>query len=139
YSEIINKNNVSHFHNFIASGGGKNSTYRASYNYEQAQGIAKSNSEDQFGGRINFNQTGLNDRLTLSANIAANFAKPDLLGGRKDDDSVNVPDLEQAVQHNPTAPFYNEDGSFYQTLEYNNYNPMSRLAHSINDRAQQIF
>src|SRR5690606_10934273 len=33
YNELINKNNFSHFHNFIASGGGENSTYRASFNY----------------------------------------------------------------------------------------------------------
>ena len=139
YDELINKDNFSHFHNFIASGGGENSTYRASFNYEQAKGIAKANSKDQFGGRINFNQTGLADRLTLTANIAANFSKADLLGGRKDDETENVPDFEQAVQRNPTAPIYEEDGSFYQTQAYNNYNPMSRLAHRLNDRDQQTF
>src|SRR5690606_18763443 len=127
-------NNFSHFHNFIASGGGENSTYRASFNYEEAQGIAKQNDREQFGGRINFNQTGLNDKLTLTANIAANFSKANLLGGRKDDNSENVPDFEQAVQRNPTAPLFNEDGTFYQTQAYNNYNPLSRLAHRIDDR-----
>src|SRR5690606_12850567 len=139
YDELVNKNNFSHFHNFIASGGGENSTYRASFNYEEAQGIAKQNGKEQFGGRINFNQTGLNDKLTLTANIAANFNKADLLGGRKDDNSENVPDFEQAVQRNPTAPLFNEDGTFYQTQAYNNYNPLSRLAHRIDDRAQQTF
>lgn len=139
YDELINKNNFSHFHNFIASGGGENSTYRASFNYEEAQGIAKQNDREQFGGRINFNQTGLNDKLTLTANIAANFSKANLLGGRKDDNSENVPDFEQAVQRNPTAPLFNEDGTFYQTQAYNNYNPLSRLAHRIDDRAQQTF
>ena len=132
YDELINKNNFSHFHNFIASGGGENSTYRASFNYEEAQGIAKQNGKEQFGGRINFNQTGLNDKLTLTANIAANFNKADLLGGQPGD-------FEQAIQRNPTAPLFNEDGSFYQTQEYNNYNPLSRLAHRINERAQQTF
>src|SRR5690606_17120990 len=119
-------------HNFIASGGGENSTYRASFNYEEAQGIAKQNGKEQFGGRINFNQTGLNDKLTLTANIAANFNKADLLGGQPGD-------FEQAIQRNPTAPLFKEDGSFYQTQEYNNYNPSSRLAHRINERAQQTF
>ncbi|HIY77070.1 MAG TPA: TonB-dependent receptor [Candidatus Sphingobacterium stercorigallinarum] len=132
YDELVNKNNFSHFHNFIASGGGENSTYRASFNYEEAQGIAKQNGKEQFGGRINFNQTGLNDKLTLTANIAANFNKADLLGGQPGD-------FEQAIQRNPTAPLFNEDGSFYQTQEYNNYNPLSRLAHRINERAQQTF
>jgi len=132
YNELINKNNFSHFHNFIASGGGENSTYRASFNYEQAQGIAKQNDREQFGGRVNFTQTGLADRLTFSANIAANFNKADLLGGKPED-------FEQAIQRNPTAPILNPDGTFYQTQEYNNYNPMSRLAHRIEGRDQQTF
>ncbi len=132
YDELINKNNFSHFHNFIASGGGENSTYRASFNYEQAQGIAKQNGKNQFGGRINFNQTGLDNRLTLSANLAANFNKADLLGGK-------TGDFEQAIQRNPTAPIYNPDGTFYQTQEFNNYNPLSRLAHRIEERNQQTF
>ena len=74
----------------------------------------------------------MNDKLTLTANIAANFNKADLLGGQPGD-------FEQAIQRNPTAPLFNEDGSFYQTQEYNNYNPLSRLAHRINERAQQTF
>jgi len=132
YNELVNKNNFSHFHNFIASGGGENSTYRASFNYEQAQGIAKQNEREQFGGRVNFTQTGLADRLTFSANIAANFNKADLLGGKPED-------FEQAIQRNPTAPIFNEDGTYYQTQEYNNYNPMSRLAYRIDGRDQQTF
>ncbi len=132
YDELINKDNFSHFHNFIASGGGENSTYRASFNYEQAKGVAKENGKEQFGGRINFSQTGLKDRLTLSANIAANFNKANLLGGQ-------TGDFEQAIQRNPTAPLVNADGTFYQTQEYNNYNPMSRLAYRLNQRNQQTF
>lgn len=139
YSELINTENFSNFHNFSASGGGDNSSYRASFNYDEAQGIAKENGRKQFGGRINFTQTGLQDRLTLTGNVATNFNKANLLGGRKDDNSENVPDFEQAVQRNPTAPILNEDGTFYQTQEYNNYNPMSRLAHRIDERDQQSF
>jgi TonB-dependent SusC/RagA subfamily outer membrane receptor len=139
YDELINKDNFSHFHNFIASGGGENSTYRASFNYEQAKGIAKENGRDQFGGRINFTQTGFNDKLTMSANIAANFNKANLLGGKKADDSENVPDFEQAVQRNPTAPIMNPDGTYYQTQEFNNYNPISRFAYRLDDRNQQTF
>lgn len=139
FDELIDKNNFSHFHNFIASGGGDKSNYRASINYEDANGIAKQNGRKQFGGRINFSQTGLKDRLTFSGNIAANFNKANMLGGKKADDSENVPDFEQAIQRNPTAPIYNPDGTFYQTQEYNNYNPMSRLAHRIDERNQQTF
>lgn len=139
YDELINKKNFSNFHNFVASGGGDKSNYRASINYENAEGIAKSNGRQQFGGRINFSQTGLKDRLTFTGNIAANFNKANLLGGKKDDNSESVPDFEQAVQRNPTAPLYNPDGSFYQTQGYNNFNPLDRLAHRVDDRNQQTF
>ena len=132
YDELIDKNNLSHFHNFIASGGGEKSSYRASINFQNAEGIAKLNSRQQFGGRINFNQTGLGDRLTVSGNIAANFNKANLLGGKTEY-------FEQAIQRNPTAPLYNDDGSFYQTQGWNNFNPLDRMANRIDDRSQQTF
>ncbi|MBD1428707.1 SusC/RagA family TonB-linked outer membrane protein [Sphingobacterium sp. DN04309] len=132
YDELINHNNFSTFHNFVGSGGGENSSYRASINYEKAQGIAKQNERDQFGGRVNFSQTGLADRLTFTGNIAANFNKADLNGGKTEF-------FEQAIQRNPTAPLFNDDGSFYQTQGYNNFNPLDRMANRIEDRNQQTF
>ncbi|WP_164113037.1 MULTISPECIES: SusC/RagA family TonB-linked outer membrane protein [Sphingobacterium] len=132
YNELINKDNFSHFHNFSASGGSDKSTYRASLNYQDAKGIAKQNEREQFGGRLSFTQTGLNERLTFATNIAANFNKADLLGGKTEY-------FEQAIQRNPTAPIYNEDGSFYETQGYNNFNPLSRLANRIEERNQQTF
>src|SRR5699024_1229925 len=39
YDELINHDNVSHFHNFIASGGSENSTYRASINYQDRKSV----------------------------------------------------------------------------------------------------
>lgn len=132
YNELINKNNFSQFHNFSASGGSEKSTYRASLNYQDAEGIAKQNGREQFGGRLSFTQTGLNDKLTFSTNIAANFSKADSLGGKTEY-------FEQAIQRNPTAPIYEADGSFYETQEYNNFNPISRLANRIDEANQQTF
>ncbi|HAT93374.1 MULTISPECIES: SusC/RagA family TonB-linked outer membrane protein [Sphingobacterium] len=132
YDELINKGNFSTFHNFVASGGGDKSNYRASINYENAEGIAKQNGRQQFGGRVNFSQTGLKDRLTFSGNIAANFNKADLLGGKTEY-------FEQAIQRNPTAPLYNPDGSFYQTQGYNNFNPLDRMANRVDQRNQETF
>lgn len=130
FDELINKDNLSHYHNFSASGGSANANYRASVFYSDLQGIAKENSREQFGGRININQRGLRDRLAMSLNLATNMNKANLLGG-------GTGDFEQAIQRNPTAPLYNEDGTFYETLAYNNYNPLSRLANRISKRNQQ--
>lgn len=132
YDELLNKSNLSHYHNFSASGGGENTNYRASFYINDAEGIAKENSRRQYGGRINFNQSGLNDRLNLQANMATNISEANLLGG-------NEGDFEQAIQRNPTAPIFHPDGSFVETEAYNNYNPLSRYANRISERHQTTF
>ena len=146
YEELVNRQNVSQYHNFAASGGSANTNYRASVFFNDANGIAKQSAREQWGGRININQRGLQDRLSMQVNLAANFTKSNLLGGgfnNSDDPNARVnstgSDFEQAVQRNPTAPIYNEDGSFLETQAYNNYNPISRLANRIAERNQQVF
>lgn len=132
YDELIDKSNLSQYHNFSASGGTERSNFRGSIFYSDANGIAKENGREEFGGRVNFNQKGLDDKLTFSINVATNFNKANLLGGSSSD-------FEQAIQRNPTAPVYNEDGTFLETEAYNNYNPLSRLANRISERNQQTF
>ncbi len=128
--ELVNKDNLSQYHNFSMSGGSTNTNYRASIFYSDLQGIAKENGREQFGGRVNINQRGLKDRLTVSLNLVTNFNKANRLGGA-------TGDFEQAIQRNPTAPLYKPDGTFYETEAFNNYNPMSRLANRISERDQQ--
>ncbi|HLR38673.1 MAG TPA: carboxypeptidase-like regulatory domain-containing protein, partial [Chitinophagaceae bacterium] len=103
YDSLLNKNNLTQYHYFSATGGSKNTNYRASLYYSDKQGIAKQNSREEFGGRININQTGLQDRLTIQMNLAANVNNANLLGG-------SDADFEQAVQWNPTAPIHDPDG-----------------------------
>jgi len=142
FDELTNKNNISHYHNFAMSGGSNNTNYRASVFYNKAEGIVKENSKEQFGGRVNVNQRGLQDRLTVSMNLASTMSKSNMLGGAGNDAKnegygEGKSWFEQAIQRNPTAPLYNEDGSFYETFAFNNFNPMSRLANRTKEREQQ--
>ncbi len=132
YDELLNKNNLSQYHNFAASGGNENTNYRASFYFDDNYGIAKENSRREFGGRINLNHMGLDNRLLLQTNLVTNFNNANLLGGGSGD-------FEQAIQRNPTAPIVNEDGSYVETEAFNNYNPLSRLANRIDERNQQTF
>src|SRR5690606_8950941 len=50
YEELLNKENLSQYHNFAASGGNETSNYRVSFFYNDAEGIAKENSRKQYGG-----------------------------------------------------------------------------------------
>ncbi len=145
YNELIDKNNLSQYHNFAASGGSDNSNYRASLYLNDAKGIAKQNERRQYGGRINFNQKGLKGKLSLQTNLAINLNKANLNGARPSSDPANPdvifvsPDFEQAIQRNPTAPIRNPDGSFLQTDAFNNYNPVARLEQELYERDQQVF
>ncbi|WP_291917950.1 TonB-dependent receptor [Chitinophaga sp.] len=143
YDMLLDKDNLSHYHNFAASGGTVNSNYRASLYYNDANGIAKQNGRKQYGGRVNVNQTGLQGLLTMQFNLAANFNKANLNGGNSgggDNKAGNAgADFEQAVQRNPTAPIYGPDGKFIETNGYNNYNPLARLQQELYDRDQKTY
>ncbi|WP_243751557.1 SusC/RagA family TonB-linked outer membrane protein [Niastella caeni] len=132
YAMLIDKQNISQYHNFSASGGTAKSNYRASLYFRDANGIAIRNTKREYGGRLNINQRGLQDKLTLQVNLAANFNKADLLGGSSGD-------FEQAVQRNPTAPVFNQDGTYLETNAFNNYNPIARLHQELSEREQQTF
>lgn len=130
YDMLIDKQNTSHYHNFAATGGSASSNYRASLYYNDANGIAIKNSRKQYGGRLSFNQRGLNNMLTLQATLATNYNKSNLLGGSDGD-------FEQAIQRNPTAPVFNPDGTYLETNAFNNYNPIARLNQELSERDQQ--
>ncbi|MDN3547293.1 SusC/RagA family TonB-linked outer membrane protein [Mucilaginibacter aquaedulcis] len=130
YNQLINNDNLSQYHNFSASGGSDKSNYRASLYYNDFEGIAKNNGREQFGGRLNINQKGLKDKLTMQINMVQNFNKANLLGGSADD-------FEQAVSWNPTAPIQNPDGTYFVIQD--RFNPISRFANRINERQQQTF
>ncbi|MGO4289028.1 SusC/RagA family TonB-linked outer membrane protein [Chitinophaga sp. RAB17] len=143
YDLLLDKNNLSHYHNFAASGGTANSNYRASLYYNDANGIALQNGRKQYGGRVNVNQTGLQGLLTMQFNLAGNFNKANLNGGNSgggDNKAGNAgADFEQAVQRNPTAPIFGPDGKYIETNGFNNYNPLARLNQELYERDQKTY
>jgi TonB-linked SusC/RagA family outer membrane protein len=104
--EVVNDNNLTHNHNLSISGGTRNSNYRASIYYQDLQGIALQNTRKNYGGRLNINQRGFNDKLSAQINIATNFNKANLLGG-------NI-SWENTFTRLPTQPIYNTDGTYYE-------------------------
>ncbi len=128
YDELINKANLSQYHNLALSGGTSKTNYRASLYYNNADPITWQNSRRQFGGRLSLNQTGFNDRLQVQLNLATNFNRANLLGG-------NTGDFESALTRNPTLPVFNEDGTYYEDPQTTN--PVARLHQESNKRSQQ--
>ena len=126
FDALINHENLSQYHTIALSGGTPTTSYRASLFYRDLQGFALQNGRTEYGGRLNINQRGLNDRLNVQLNLATNFNKANLLGGGG---------WEDQLTKNPTLPHYNPDGTWY--FEATSTNQLARLSQETNRRNQQ--
>ncbi len=129
YDQLINKNNLSQYHNLAMSGGTSNGSYRASVYYNGADPITIQNWRRQYGGRLSFNQRGFGDRLSAQLNLATNISNANRLGAPD-----GGGDFENALGRNPTQPVYNPNGTFYE--EGSTTNPIGRLTQEENRRNQ---
>jgi TonB-linked SusC/RagA family outer membrane protein len=126
YDQLINHDNFSQNHNLSLSGGSKKTTYRASINYRNLEGIAKENSRKEYNVRLSITQTGLADRLKLQMNLATNFNNANLLGGGG---------WESEQTKNPTLSNYNPDGTY--RFDLTSTNEFARLSQETSYRKQQ--
>ncbi len=141
YDELVDDTNLSQYHNFVASGAGENNNYRASLYYQKLDGIALENDREEYGFRINFNQSAFDERLSFQSSVATNFNNANLQGGGQ---------FGIISDWNPTAPIYapysvEEGTELYNEGEYgfyqpqNGYNPFSEYANRFNLRRQSTF
>jgi TonB-dependent starch-binding outer membrane protein SusC len=128
FDAVLNKDNLSQYHNLSFSGGTANTNYRASIFYNDLQGIAIENGRKNYGGRLNINQRGFNDRLSVQINLATNFNRANLLGGGS---------WEGAMTRLPTIPVYNADGTFFEDQTNSTTNLVSVFNQELNNRSQQ--
>lgn len=126
FDAIVNHKNFSQNHNLSLSGGTDKTSYRGSINYRNLEGIARENSRQEYTARLNINQKGLNDKLNMQVNLAANTNNANLLGGGG---------WESEATKNPTLSNYNPDGSFRYDLT--STNEFARLLQETNRRKQQ--
>jgi len=126
FDGLINHNNFSQNHNLALTGGTDKTSYRASVNYRNLEGISRENGREEYGLRLNINQKGLNDRLSAQINLATNFNKANLLGGGG---------WESESTKNPTLSNFNADGSY--RFDLTSTNEYARLAQETSYRKQQ--
>lgn len=121
---------VSHSHNIAFSNTKKTNGYRASFTYQNNQGVIERNNMNRLAGSLSAYQTGLNGRLRLDEGINANF------------DSWHPIDtriFERMINLNPTFPVYNPDGSYAQLSGTNTDNPVEINNNRTEDRKRHRF
>ena len=120
--KAIEQTAISQVHSISMSGGTDKTSYRASINYHDQQGIEKNTGNNQLNGRINLTQKALNDKFTLDLNLGATD-KEQQLG--------NTAAFKYATIFNPTAPITSTDpayamyGGYFQQVLFDYYNPVA--------------
>ncbi|UCG26940.1 MAG: SusC/RagA family TonB-linked outer membrane protein, partial [Bacteroidales bacterium] len=121
---------VSQVHNLSMSGGTDKTTYRASFNFRDGDGVILNTGYSQLNGRLNLRQKALNDKLTMDLNLGAT---------RRDAQYGFTDAFRYATIYNPTAPVRSDDPAFtiydgyFQQILFDYYNPVQILEQNRNE------
>ena len=120
--KAIEQTAITQVHNISMSGGTDKTSYRASVNYHNAQGILKGTGFDELNGRVNLTQKALNDKFTADLTLGAT---------QRDRQIGNDAAFRYATIFNPTAPITSTDqqyiiyGGYFQQALFDYYNPVA--------------
>lgn len=130
WNKEITRTAISQIHNLSLSGGGNGTSYIASVNYRNSQGVAINTGFNQLNGHFGISQKTLKDRLTLTLDITAT---------RRDSKFGFDRAFQYATIFNPTAPLRTTDptlnltGSGYVEQNFVEYaNPLAVLEQNTN-------
>ncbi len=125
WQDEIFRKAVSTSHNLSFSGGSEKTSYRASFNYSDENGIIKKSNQKRYYGRVNFTQKAIKDRLFVEANLTGSQtiqSRPAIgTNGFQGDILLN------ALKANPTWSIYDSTGVDYYQPDPNQRNPVAML------------
>jgi iron complex outermembrane receptor protein len=132
FVEEVTQTGVSSIHNLSMSGGTSGgTTYRASVNFRDVQGIAINTGFQQINGRLNLSQKALNDKATFTANLA--YTTRESAYGFNDV-------FKYAILSNPTLPVLfdgtaglTDVGGYAERDVFDYVNPVSIAEQALND------
>ena len=126
---------ISQVHNLSLSGGTDKTSYRASINYRDVNGVMLNTSRSQFNGRLNLTQKALNDKLTITMNLSIT---------QRESEYGFTEAFRYASIYNPTAPVMSPDPAYgiydgyFQQVLFDYYNPVQILEQNTNDGKDRI-
>lgn len=110
---------MTHNHNLAIVGSSSKFNYRASFNYKNAQGIAKNNNREEMIAKIAASQKALAGWLELQYDLSYMHYRNDF----------NCGDFKQAAIMNPTYPIYDSStpNGFYMPTGTGTSNPVEQM------------
>lgn len=129
--DVVTQTGNAMVHNLAVSGGNASTTYRASFNFRDAQGINLNSGFSQIIGRLNLSQKAMNDRATFSLNFATT---------NRESSYGFTEALRYAVLANPTLPVYytgapglTNIGGYAERDIFDFFNPLSIAEKNVNE------
>jgi len=130
WNDEITRTAISHVHNLSLSGGAQGTTYNASVNFRDEQGVAIRTGFQQLNSRLNLTQKALNNRVTFNLIVNAT---------RRTQDNGFGHAFKYATIYNPTAPVHTTDplfdiahGGYFETNLIDYSNPVAVLEQNTN-------
>lgn len=119
----VTRTGISQNHNFNFNAGGENSSYGASLNYFDNQGIIKTSAMERFIARANMEQRLFDNRLKINLNLTNSSTTNDRIASQV---------YNNMFTYLPTVGIRKADGSFYEdpsrtTGTGGYYNPVALL------------
>lgn len=124
WQDEVLRSGLSHNHNVSINGGDEKTSYSASINYIDREGVVKGTKMDRLTARSFLQTKTLKDRLELSISVNGSITNKQTSSSDTQGRSV----LDAMYYYLPLVPVKNEDGSWYSnTAISQNYNPMSMV------------
>ncbi len=131
----LTRTGITHVHNLSLSGGTNQTSYRASVNFRDIEGVAIRTGFEQINGRLNLQQKALNDKLTINLNLTSTMRR-----GQFGEDGA----FRYAIIYNPTAPVrssapeFERWGGYFQQDLFDFFNPVAQNEQIDNEFQQNV-
>lgn len=132
WQKEVQRTGFAHNHNLSISGGNKSTSYMASVNYIERDGIIKGVGNNLFTARAYVETKTLKDRLTIAVGVNGNVRNE--WGVSRDALGKSV--YSQMYTYTPCAPVYNEDGTWFSNASEvtQSYNPLALIYEDVSRR-----
>ncbi len=117
----ISRTGVSQNHDFSVSGAGANNSYRISVSYLDQEGVMIDNYQKRLNTRFSMNQKALKDHLDLSLSGGLN---------QRDYQATTTYNFVLAYNVVPTIPVKYDDGTWWDSDEYDQGNPVRNMTYN---------
>ena len=122
----ITRNAFQQDHNLSLSGGSSNNNYRGSVSYMQRDGLARDNWLERYNVRLQFTQFALNNRLKVDLTAVSTITNTQPSYTRN---------FLLAYNMSPVRPVKNADGSWHESRNYDQGNPVHNQVENSRERS----